>query len=838
MRKIVPVVIGLFSASTTFGQEMPSVFDKSLARSDNQLKKVESLASGDLMVIGGGVSGAYFAKLDANGKIIFETKNEKNKNPTISYNDIVITGDSSALVVGGGIGAHGAGRISFFDKKGNLIFDKIYGGNSGGYFTKVKQDHAGNFVAVGVDGSSPSRSRITKVNAKGDVLFDKLCTVNTVFNDLVLEDDDSFIAIGGDAGDSRGHGLLVKLTSTGDKVYEIVQPGSGGSKYTNGVLMDDGSLLVIGGGLYGSGNSCRATRVRVDGQIIFDKTYSDVDGRFNTMSLDYRGDIVASAEELDRGRIIKLRPDGTVIFNKITTSPVVDLKINTANQILAVGSKYNTLESKDNTSELFKLSTEGKNIFVDGNRVSADDKTISGITVPGVLLNNLLLSDDGKIYATSSKSYRILKFDDNTGDTIFDKEYGKIGSSAMFTSIRNLPSGEIVAIGGGIGDGNRITKISHGASINDVTILEPLKESSTAKLTISLTGFLLKDGVQQPVTISYKSLFNNKVVNGDITPIDGVISFVPSDFSQGEAIVKTIELPVHSDQILEGTEKVTIELSNATNTHLSRRDGVVTIEEPEAFIRFVSGSDAIEGKSLGYTVGLFKSDGTALINQTGFPIKIKYKFGPGSANPKTDFDAKTTNPLVINNGESIGSISIKTIEDSFYKDAQSVQLVLQEVNCSKSSVIEFLGKAKTLSLIQYINDIGAEVMISKITDRNRTGDYANGMFKISLVKASNGSQVTNCSGGDIQVQFVVDSSSTAIAGKDFVIMSGGGVSISGGCGGVEADIKVICIPRSVPSNTGPVSILLNLTKVTGSSSTGGPLSISSKNKATAFILDK
>jgi len=810
MRKILPVIMGLSLTGMTYAQEMPSVFDKSLSVNDNQLKKIEPLENGDLLVIGGGASKSYFAKLNADGKIIFEKKNDKNA--TTSYNDMVVTKNGSTLVVGGGTRSTGAGRISLFDNKGELVFDKLFGKSSGGYFTKVKQDHAGNFIAVGLDGSSPSKSRIVKINLKGEVLLDKTYQESTIFYDLAIEEDDSFIAIGGDLGDSRGQGLLVKLTAKGDKVYEI-NSGNGGCSYTNGFIMDDGSLLAIGGGIYGTGNPSRAARIRVDGQVIFDKTYNTVDSRFSAMAIDSQGQIVLSAEEFDRGRVIKLRPDGTIIFNQETASPIVDLKINSTNQVIAIG-------TKESNSELLKLSPNGKIVF--------------DIPMPNVSLKNLLLSEDGKIYTTTNKACRILKFDDVNGDLLFDKEYGKVNSEAVFLAISNLPSGEIVAIGGGKEDGNRITKISHGASINDITFGEPMNGTSIAKITVSLTGFLLENGVRKPVAISYKSLLNSKVDGRDITPIDGVLSFVPSDFSQGESIVRTIELPVHADQVLEGTEKVSIEISDAKNTHISKAIGIVTIEESEAIIRFTAGSDAIEGKPLGYTIGLFKPDGTVITNKTGLPIKISYRFGFGSALPNINFDASTKKPLIIGDGESTVNISVKTMEDSFYKDTQSVQLVLFDVSSFNGSIVEFLGNAKTLSANQYINDIGAEVQISKISDHNRTGENASSLFKISLVKASDGSIVTNCSGGDIKIQFAVDSSSTAVANKDFVIMNDGSVSIVGGCGGRETDIKVICIPNSTAkANT---SIVLSITKVAGPTS-AGPLSVSSnKNKATVLLL--
>ena len=107
------------------------------------------------------------------------------------------------------------------------------------------------------------------------------------------------------------------------------------------------------------------------------------------------------------------------------------------------------------------------------------------------------------------------------------------------------------------------------------------------------------------------------------------------------------------------------------------------------------------------------------------------------------------------------------------------------------------------------------------------------MFKISLVKASDGSIVTNCSGGDIKVDFSVDSTSTAVINKDFVITSGNSVSIAGGCNGREADIKIMCIPNNKTSAN--KSIVIGIAKVTGPSS-AGPLTISAIKQATALLI--
>ena len=170
------------------------------------------------------------------------------------------------------------------------------------------------------------------------------------------------------------------------------------------------------------------------------------------------------------------------------------------------------------------------------------------------------------------------------------------------------------------------------------------------------------------------------------------------------------------------------------------------------------------------------------------------------------------------------------MEDAFYKDPQSVQLVLFDLNYAKNSMVGFWGNAKILSATQYINDIGAEVQISKISDHSISGESAS-MFKVSLVKASDGSNVTNCSGGNIRVKFGVDSASTAVLGKNFFI--GEDVFIMGNCADREADIKIVFNPYSKIATNG--SIILSIESVSGPS-TGGPLSVSAKKKATALLL--
>ncbi|MBF7093632.1 hypothetical protein IUY40_19090, partial [Flavobacterium sp. ALJ2] len=316
-------LLALISFFPALAQEMPAVFNKNLVEGNSIINKVVSFESGDLIVAGGGSSKGYIAKLSEDGKVIFD-RTIVNRGID-SYKDIILTKKESILAVGGGTLSTGAGRISLFDSKGTPLFDKVFGENNGGYFTTVKEDLEGNFVAVGVSGGVLQQGRIVKFNINGKIIFDKLYNNSTVLNGLIIDQDNNILAMGSSVDNSNGIGVLLKLNNSGAEVFHHSSPIAGGV-YKDFKLLEDESLLAIGGGGYGSGNSPRITRIRTDGQVIFDKTYSNVDGIFTGLEVDPSGYIYVSAEEFDRGRMLGLRFDGTMVFNQETNTPLTSIK--------------------------------------------------------------------------------------------------------------------------------------------------------------------------------------------------------------------------------------------------------------------------------------------------------------------------------------------------------------------------------------------------------------------------------------------------------------------------------------------------------------------------------
>lgn len=790
-------------------QDMPVVFNKSFTPGSSQLNQVYPYSSGEVLIAGGGNGSGYLAKLSETGTVIFERK--MSKDGMASYNDVIVTQDSSILAVGGGAQALGAGRITLFEKNGKPSFDKAFGKNTGGYFKCVKEDNEGDFIAAGMNGEGAGQAHITKLNKAGKILFDKSFDDFTHITSLIIDDDNDIIAIGGDAGSGKGAAVIIKLSAAGEELYHF-KAEAAGSFFTNSELLNDGTLLAVGGGVYGSGNPARAVRIRPDGQVIFNKTYSAADGFFSDMQLDPMGSIFLATHEFDRGRILRLRPDGTVQYTVNATYPLNSLKVSKDGYVVAVG-------GSENKGVVIKVNTAGKIVF--------EKQT-------DIPLHKSLVSEDGEIYASSVKGFQIVKYDP-FGNPLFSKAYTSDQKDGQYISMINLPSGEILAIGGGKANGSRATKISHGVMVNDITITEPLNGVSTASIKVSLTGFLRQDGQRRPVTVSYKSL-NGSADSNDFVPVEGTLSFLPSDYANGGSIESSIEIPVKSDLLLERPEYFTIRLSNASNTYIAKADGKVSIEDLPAVIRFTGGEDAMEKSDLQYTVGLFKQDGAVQVNQTGSPVKIKYSFGNGSATPGMDYNTSVKTPLLINNGNSSGTLLVKTKDDNYYEVIETVELVLNSIDAAGDTKVDFPGGSQTIASVQRIIDQHANIQIVKLSDRNESSMAPAGMFKVMLVKAADGSLQSNCAGGDIKVKFAVDSTSTAQANKHFVVMNNSSINIGGNCDNFEANIQVVVIPDE--ENKTDKSIALRLTEVTGPK-TAGRLTVSEeKNIAKATVFSK
>lgn len=799
--------ISIAGSIATYAQEMPAVFNKSFTASGNAYKKAIVNDEEEIFAIGGGKDGVI-TKCSRNGEVIFNKT--INKGGVVAYNDIAIDRNGNLLVVGGGSIAYGSARITKLNVKGEPIFDKSIGQGTGGYFTKVIVDSVNNYIAIGTDGSKPSKARIVKMSAKGDIIFDKGFGSHNVYTDAAIDEDGNIIAVGGDVGDNEGRARITKISPAGEVVFDV-ELARVGSSFTKVVLLSDNNVLAVGGGTYGTTNPCRIAKLRSDdGQVIYDKPYSAVDGRFTDVSVNQDGGVVTCAEEYEQGRIVRLRPDGTEIYNKTFRGAFHALKMAPNAEVVAVG-------------DVDKLQGKIVKLRADGNVVYE--------TIFDVPVTKMLLTEDGEVYALSAKGYNLLKYSPS-GTMMFNKNFGSYGKSTL-EFLEQTPSGEIIAGGGGLEDGGRLVKVTHGVMINDVVVSEPINGIANATMTVSITGFLRKKGIRSPVSVAYKTVEGTAKAQADYQETEGSLLFVPADYVIGSPITQTIQVPVLADNLMEGKEAFEVSLAKAENAFITKAKGKVTIIDQPAVLKFIGGSDGAEKDlvPLNYYVGIFKQDNTPLINKTGAPLKIDYSFRNGSAVPGVDFVASTKPVFSIDNEKSEGAIQVKVKDDNAYELKKSVILQMTGTTAVNETSVGFEGGAASTARMQYIIDQPAYVSIVKLADRNASVTAPSAMFKIVLTKAD-GKTLTNCTGDDVNVVFAVDDSSTAVLGKDFAILEGDMIKIMGDCDNAETVLKVVTINRRTQDGKLDLSdktIAVKLVSVTGPKD-AGMLSINPNEK--------
>ncbi|NIG53662.1 Calx-beta domain-containing protein [Chitinophaga sp. Cy-1792] len=815
MNKIASLVLFLAVGSQALAQEMPVVFNKSFSGPKNQYKKLAIGDNNSIVAIGGGSDNGCITKLSGTGNLIYNAK--LNKGGLVAYQDMLLLPKNELIAVGGGTIAYGNARITKLSATGEVVFDKSIGNGQGGYFTKVITDRHGNYITVGVDGSKPAQARITKMAPDGKIEFDKAFGSHNVFNNVLIDEDENIIAIGGDVGDGQGKAFMVKVDGKGEKQFEL-SFGKPGAVFEKMLLLEDGAVLAMGGGSYGTGNASRIAKVNTEGQVVFDKEYSTVDGKFNEIRVNDLGQIFACAEEKDKGRIVKLRPDGTELFNKEVDAALYSLEVGKNGKVVAAGGNPSA-----GTGKIVKLQPDGAEVV---------NKTVGGV------FSHLLLTEDDEICVVAKEGYRLEKFSPD-GELMFDKQLGKYDAKTSLSTLLMSPSGEIIAAGGGDEDGNRIMKISHGVSINDIAVSEPLNGLSNASLTITLSGFLRNNGVRTPVNVHYKTVgHKGGAIVGDFEQTEGTISFVPSEFAAGAIISKTIQIPIKSDNLLEGKETFHVEILDASELYLTKSKGEVTILDQPAIVKFTGGSNGAEpATDVVFSVGLFKRDGTPLINATSKPVRLTYKFGNGTALPGQDFVNSIKAPFAIDSGASTANLNVKVKDDNRYELAETVVLVLSEIKAENEAIVGYNGDVTSISASQYIQDQPAYITLVKLTDANESATAPVSMFKAILVKAADQTVQTNCTGSDINIFFGVDSASTAVYGKDYVIMNGDMVKITGDCAFSETDIQVALVNDRIKEDDALVIVKLRDAKAAGNA---GVLKIAPDpklNKAVAIIHD-
>ena len=190
------------------------------------------------------------------------------------------------------------------------------------------------------------------------------------------------------------------------------------------------------------------------------------------------------------------------------------------------------------------------------NVVTVSYKTKDGTAVAGsdyTAMAGTLRFEPGD----TTKTIRVPTVDDDTPE-----------ETEAFTVELSAPSGATVADGTGTGtisDDDGGSRSLPTLSIGDAA---PVPEGRTAKFRVTLRR---ESG--EPVTVAYRTVDGTAVAGSDYTTTSGTLRFEPGETTRAVAVATLI------DQLMEGAEQFTVELSDPVGTTLADDTGVGTITD-------------------------------------------------------------------------------------------------------------------------------------------------------------------------------------------------------------------------------------------------------------------
>lgn len=201
---------------------------------------------------GSGNSDFYVLKLSPNGAVRW-TKTWGGVN--FDEANSILEVDDGYLVAGFTLSYTSGGKdvaLVKFDKDGNVLWYKNYGGSKDDTASKIIKTFDGKFLIVGNTLSYGSSGDIylLKVDGDGNLLWQRNYggDKEDYANDIKETSDGGFIIVGATRSfGSLGLGIyLVKVDFDGNSVWQKVYDGEGDDEANTVILMEDGGFLVGG----------------------------------------------------------------------------------------------------------------------------------------------------------------------------------------------------------------------------------------------------------------------------------------------------------------------------------------------------------------------------------------------------------------------------------------------------------------------------------------------------------------------------------------------------------------------------------------------------------------
>lgn len=635
------------------------------------------------------------------------------------------------------------GRAILTDNTGNVLTD-IYVGQNGSELFCGQQLRNGHFILGGYETVKEGvrSGMISKVDRTGQSIYKYVS-------------DEGGPCMGFDVLGSATEYVHAAFTAEANTVSTIIRLDTNGKpafvtklreeefQVQNMITASDDHIFLIGSSEVSGG---RIVKLRPEGDVIFSKEIIPASAE---TSLDYlfvtnNGNVLTGGNGAGKSYYSLLRSDGTDLNKYIMPGSISGMSINPiTGESVIVG--FDTERSR---GSVVGLSKDGRQIYQKSTDGNFD---LVHMTSEGVFLAE---SGTGRICMLST-----------TGNLLFDR-YAIEEEETEFEDVLFASNGDILFKG----LNGRLIKMGHGVYVSDVTVNKPIDGYTTALFTITLTGYpTTSQGTPLPVKIEYSTKGATATEADHFVPSKGSLSFIPTNDGSSHYMIKqVVEVPIKSNNLMEGRKIFEVNLANIDHGYLVKPVGVGTIEDQEAIVKLVSTIDGVEGlEDVSYELGIFKTNGQRLINATGSDIVIDGSYGKGTADA-LDYDMGIAPRVVVERGASSGKFNVKTLVDTRYELPKTVVVDFNRLSAvNNNAIINFEGTL--LSCTATIKDQPAKLAIHSLGDHGRMNNTVSGLFKLSLLRASDGALLTNATGGDINITCSIDNKTTAAEGKDFVL---------------------------------------------------------------------
>ena len=480
---MVGLFAGMLTAAPAAAQYMPVVYDKNFGR-ENQFEVMETDFADGMAVISG-VSGgrASLTWLDRNGESrLFKRFGGDEFERILALES---TPDGKVLVMGyrrisaGDKRSRATGHAMVINSKG-IVERDFYIGTQG---TKIMAGEVlpdGYIILSGstVDREGRKAGFVCKVSPRDRVVYFYTAVTGAFCREFDVLGNRSELVhavfTGGPSGSS-----VVRLDENGKPYFLTTLPDES-YRVEKMVSTSGGDIYLVGEGEKAGGS---VVKIRPEGDVVFNKAIvpASVETRLDHLGVLPSGELLVGGHDTKNAYFALLRSDGTVLTSSAERGGVSAIAQNIAGDHCVI-SLYDKGASR---GKIIKVSKEGRKLY--------EKNTAANYT-------NLRINGNDDLLMGSPLTGRLSMFS-AAGELLFDR-FAVENEPTAFAAVSLPANGEAFFLG----RDSRVTKLAHGIHVSDIIVNKPIDGYAAATFTVTLSGFgFTKDGKPRPVTVNYKT---------------------------------------------------------------------------------------------------------------------------------------------------------------------------------------------------------------------------------------------------------------------------------------------------------------------------------------------